>query len=249
MLLTKRNSIILPETNQHADLQVCLYKTGFSSRVQSIQKTLKLNLQNYLYTFIDDTGHECIGNINWEESLKLNLLLKYFTLSLNPHQEFRELIRLGVRGEKKVLYADGDKKVDKKLLEVVADELYGRREPFGSEFIDAFFQEVNGVLRVNYDHILAGNKLIPRKSDLLGDYLIENCYVNSAKFNNQGLPKPNSKSKIQEYKRGKNIRYACPIKGRVARFSTDSVGAFLNCDRNPDDSYSWIGVRAAKIRE
>ena len=36
------------------------------------------------------------------------------------------------------------------------------------------------------------------------------------------------------------------IEERVARFSANSVRAYLNCNRNPSGSYSSLGVRAAK---
>ena len=59
-------------------------------------------------------------------------------------------------------------------------------------------------------------------------------------FNSQGFP--TQKSRKQEYKQGENLYYWKPVNGRVARFYADSDRVDLNCDRDPGNSNSALGV-------
>jgi len=70
---------------------------------------------------------------------------------------------------------------------------------------------------------------------------MENCYVDLASANKQGLP--TRKSKNQE------IYYKCPMSDNnsVARFDAGSDGAGLSCSRDATLSDSVLGVRRAKI--
>ena len=77
----------------------------------------------------------------------------------------------------------------------------------------------------------------------LDSYLHENAYVDLS-FNAQGLPIPTAKSIEQQYKQGKNIYFWQPVDGRVARFGANSAGSVLNCDRDPSNRVSQLGVFA-----
>ena len=86
------------------------------------------------------------------------------------------------------------------------DEIFKTRNPFRGEFLDAYFEEINGVLYLNQDHKMVNGLLMPEYSrPVLEDSLMEDCYVDLKRCNEQGLP----------IKRGKNIYYRPPKDGDV----------------------------------
>lgn len=68
----------------------------------------------------------------------------------------------------------------------------------------------------------------------------EYCFIDLDSINSQGLPA--IKSPSQEYKQGQSIYFWHPIKDRVAWFVANSDGADLDCDGDPSDSDSSLGV-------
>jgi len=120
----------------------------------------------------------------------------------------------------------------------VYKEIIEKRDPRRVEWLDAKFIEEDGALKIQY-HIFDDNRrLVPHKEDLEG-CVMEDCYV-SLDFNNQGLP--TKKSKSQEYKQGENIYFWHPRENKVAWFYANFDWTSLNCSRDPDISYSNLGV-------
>ena len=179
--------------------------------------------------------------ITWEEALKLNLALgNDGTPTLRQFLDFKELLERGIDQEEKVFYANGKEIKDSKVLKAVYDEIFKTRNPFRGEFLDAYFEEINGVLYLNQDHKMVNGLLMPEYSrPVLEDSLMEDCYVDLKRCNEQGLPT----------KREGNIFYWQPKNGTVAGFIADSYGVGFNCSRYVGNSDSSLGVRAKKIHE
>lgn len=87
-------------------------------------------------------------------------------------------------------------------------------------------------------------KEVSYKSSPLERYVLEDGVLVSLNFNAQGMPK--TKSKLQEYELGKNIRFYIPIEGGVARFIANSVWAYLSCNGDSLGAYPGLGVRAVR---
>ena len=112
-------------------------------------------------------------------------------------------------------------------------------------WLDAMFSKITGSsdLLVNSNHILFEVIFIPKSENTLETCIMDDCFV-ALDFNKQGFPI--SQSEIQKYRRGKNIHFFHPIghsKGKaVAGFGANSGRAALDCDWNPQVSYSALGV-------
>ena len=237
-----KSYLILPG-KQHGDysypdLLVQTTRLGYDPEVENIAKKLNLTLSD---TGTENNGSGFIGNINWEQALKLNLSLDSFTLNPRQYLDFLALLKSG-----NAFYADG-KKADKNALDNILDEIITKRAPYRAEWLDADFKVKNDKLYVNYNHKLVGNDLVPQKSELLEECLMEdktpgidldNLLINSTK---QGLPKKNvsSGSLYYWYPRSDN--------NSVARFNADSDRTWLYCDGYPSSSDGGLGVRRAKI--
>ena len=221
----------------YPDLMVGTTRLSYDDEVKKAAKKLNLTLQN---TQEENNGTNYIGNINWNDALKLNLTLDSFTLNLRQYLDFLKLLKSG-----KAFYADGTK-ADKKILDNILDEIIKVRNPYRSEWIDADLKFNNNELSINYDHKLVNNQLVPQRTELLEDCLIEDktpgidlddLLINATY---QGLPKKNVKSG--------SMYYWCPDKDNnsVAGFNADSDGTDLSYGWDPADSDVGHGVRRAK---
>ena len=179
--------------------------------------------------------------ITWEEALKLNLALgNDGTPTLRQFLDFKELLERGIDQEEKVFYANGKEIKNSKILKAVYDEIFKTRNHFRGEFLDAYFEEINDILHLNQDHKIVNGLLVSKYSQpVLEDSLMENCYVDLKRCNEQGLPTG-----------GKGgIFYWPPKNGNVAWFYAYSDGAVLYCNGDLDGSNASLGVRAKKIHE
>ena len=89
--------IILP-TRTHGpysypDLVVDMNRLAYDATVEKAAKELGIKVKN---TGKEQSGHDYIGNINWETALKLNQ--KLGNVTLNPRQfiDLRELLEAGI---------------------------------------------------------------------------------------------------------------------------------------------------------
>ena len=86
-LQTPENYILLEQTTEHPDLLIAKNRLAYDAEVDKAGKKLGLNLQN------NKQGY--IGNINWEQGLKLNNELGNFTLNPRLFAEFLKLLKSG----------------------------------------------------------------------------------------------------------------------------------------------------------
>ncbi len=227
--------LILPgrkyEGYEYPDLDVSIYRTGFNTGVELIDKRIN--------TAQEKSGNLYIGDIVQEEALRLNLCLGHDgTPTIRQLLDLKHLLERGIDDEEKVLYADG-KKVNREILMAVYDEIFDSRLPWRGEFLDAHFELKNGVLYLNQDHKLVYGLLIPQYSQpVLEDTLMENCDIDLKSCNEQGLAT----------RKGNGvIRYSHPFKDSVAWFSAYSNQVGLFCDGNSIYQDRSLGVRAKKI--
>ncbi|MBS3163245.1 hypothetical protein J4427_00980 [Candidatus Woesearchaeota archaeon] len=231
-------------TYEYPDLLVSKYRLSYNPEVEKVANILGLKLSN---TSKEKNGRDYIGNINWINSLRLNLELNGFTL--NPRQgiDFISLLKSGKA------FDGNENKIDSKELERILDEIIGVRNPGRAEWLDADFKYLNkagkeiqesekGNLYIYYNHVRDANgNLIPRNRKLLEECLMDNCKIDLSGCNKQGMPT----------KEGDDINYWRPMKDNnsVAGFYASSGRALLDCLSDPLLSYSGLGVRIAKIKE
>ena len=128
---------------------------------------------------------------------------------------------------------------DKQEAQIILDNIL-KIGDWRGEWLDARFEKNSGKLYINSNHRtdLNGN-LQPQNQEPLEDYLREDSYADIFNPNSQGLPT----SKLSNsYEQGKNAYFWYPRDTRVARFGALSVGALLCCGRDPQDTYSSLGV-------
>ena len=242
-----RSYLILPgKTNGdylYPDLNVEITRLGYDNEVENAAKKLGLTLKN---TQKENNKKEFIGNIKWENALKLNLTLNSLTLNLRQFLDFIALLKSG-----RAFYADGTP-ADKKIIDNLLDEILTIRSPYRAEWFDADFKVKNNKLYINYAHKLINGNLTPQKSELLEEYLtddkqidLDDLLINSTK---QGLPKKNVKNGSLSYFASDNDNNS------VAGFFANSGRFNLSCDGDPQNSkfitneIGWLGmVYAAKI--
>ena len=117
--------------------------------------------------------------------------------------------------------------------------IYGSN-PGAWTWLNARFVKGSGFNNLDLETVIGANKnTLIRREEPLEQCLFEDSYA-EIEFNSQGLAV--KKYKDDSYKQGKNIKFWYPRKDAVARFLADSDGADLNCLRDPDYSYSGLGV-------
>ncbi len=127
-------------------------------------------------------------------------------------------------------------KISKTELDNLNLDITEVRDPYRAEWLDAKFEEKNGVMHVNYNHKTKGKKLEAVNSEPLETCVMKNCKVELASFNRQGLP-------LNE---GTDFNYWYPINERVARFDGVAGRADLGCYGGPLNSGPGLGVRLAR---
>jgi len=214
----------------YPDLHVSMYRLGMSPKVEQAGQQLGIIFSN---SAKESNGRDYIGNMHWEEALKLNLGLGGRTLNPRQFADFLLLLKSG-----NAVDGTGRKVPETKLTEIL-DEITTVRSPYRAEWLDADFKYIDSTnkLWIHSAHSLdQNNNLNPGNMDVL-----ENCLmtkgnrINLATMNNQGMPT----------EQGNDFLYWCPDKDNksVAWFGADSDSAGLYCSRNPTDVYSSLGVR------
>ncbi len=225
------NYILLPQTTEHPDLLIAKNRLAYDSEVEKAAKKLGLNLQN--------NNQSYIGNINWEQALKLNNELNSFTLNPKLFAEFLKLLKSGNA-------VDGTKKqVNSGELEQILNEIIEVRNPWRSEWLDNKYSKQGSELGVTYHKFDSSGRLIEVTEVLDSDTLMEDKqpgislddWINNP--TSQGLPK----SSVPDG----SLYFWKPTEGRVARFDVGAGRSVLICGRYPQGSYDEVGVRRAKI--
>ncbi|MBI2632496.1 hypothetical protein HYW75_05820 [Candidatus Pacearchaeota archaeon] len=236
-LYNKSNYIILPGRthgkHEFEDLFVAKYRLRSDDLVRKVAKNLGLRAMN---TRSGLFGRAFIGEIDWNNALKLNLSLKGETLSPRRFIDFKELLEFGLNGG--AVYDGTGKKIkDLRVIKVVYYEIFAKKDPWRGEWLDAYFEEndIKGEYSISYNHYLSGKELKPGISEPLQDCLRIKEYLFHLRFNGQGLP-------IKE----ENFNYFPPYNNSVAWFYADSGRAILSCDGDPSDTDSSLGVRHAR---
>ena len=155
---------------------------------------------------------------NWDETYEL---LSQEGLRMPTMEEFRRTLAYFKNSNKQEL-----QNLYKEITEV--------REPWRSEWIDAYFEK-----RKDGFYLLTSNK---SKAEKLETCLMKDKipginlddWLEGKNVTSQGLPDSN-------IKKGE-LYYWHPEDGRVARFYANSGGACLDCYWNPSDRVSVLGV-------
>ncbi|MBU2503824.1 MAG: hypothetical protein KJ879_02110 [Nanoarchaeota archaeon] len=129
-------------------------------------------------------------------------------------------------------------KYSKENVPEVYEDATAVRNPWRAEWLDAFFEKGEDGI-----YILTRNKTEAEK--LSEDTLMEDKRISRASWlenpTEQGLPRT-------DVKEG-SLSYWYPRDGAVAWSFANSVRSYFNCDRDPSNRNSDLGVRASKKRE
>jgi len=161
-----------------------------------------------------------------------------YMLTIRQFADFLSLLKSGNAYDGKGKQISGGK------LTSILNEIVEVRDPWRAEWLDAKFEKVNGVLRMNYQHYIVNRKLEAQRKEDLASCLMEsktpgidmNDWLSNANY--QGLPSAN-------VKKGK-LCYWKPEANYVAGFNADSDGAYLVCSRDPTGTDSYLGVRRSR---
>jgi len=249
--LIPKDVIVLPGKNypnySYDALGVGMYRLGETEKVKQVAQALRINYTNTAQE--QTSGRKYLGEMNWNNALKMNLSLGGFALPTREFVDFYNLLKDGKTGKAEVRNLEGDVVKKDKLAEVL-DEISKVRNPYRSEWFDADFKFLDA--SGNVDKTKQGKFYMLRKHILKNGILISSdkvelvdanyisgsdCNVDSYSFTEYGLAT----------KQGNDFTYWYPRKDNnsVARFDAISVGAIFNCVRYPSNSYSSLGVRFA----
>mgnify|MGYP001596017016 CR=1 FL=1 len=229
-----------PFEANYPDLLISMYRLGMSHEVEQSASEFGYSLSNSAKEL---NGRDFVGNINWEQALKLNIGLGGRTLSPRQFADFLLLLKSGNA-------VDGTgRKIESEKLEQILDEITTVRDPYRAEWLDANFKYVdnlgkivssndsNGKLWIYSDHLIdRDGKFYSTSMSLLEQCLMtKGGKINLSTMNDQGMP-------TQE---GNDFQYWCPDKDNksVAGFAAGSDGAGLSCGRVPASVDSSLGVR------
>jgi len=175
---------------------------------------------------------------NWNQAHKSLKQEDSFMLTIRQYVDFLNLLKSG-----NVYDGDG-KKVDKSTLDGILDDITKVKSFVRAEWLDAKFSS-QVMLRKNW-HIIYHNQQSNEINEPLEECLMSDktpgidlsyWLINAT---SQGLPTSNNLDG--------SLYYWFPRKGAVARFYANSDRADLDCNRDPQNSDSVLGVRAAKIK-
>ncbi len=217
----------------HPDLWVAKHRLGASELVKRIAGQKGLSVNN---TAQERNGPGYIGDITYEQALRLNLLLGGRTMYVGIARElFGNLL------SEEVYDGDG-KKVDVDEVNLILNEIIEVRSPLRGELYEDTFETGDNGLVLKRDYILKDGVLVPRYSAPLESHLMESKtpgidfkgWVEGG-ANSQGWPREN-------VNKGK-LFYGSPVAGCVAGFGADSDRAGLVGGGYPRYAGSGLGVR------
>ena len=179
---------------------------------------------------------------NWYETHQALYEEDSFMLNLRQYVDFLKLLKNGKA------FDENGNLIEPKILELILDDIFEKRDPLRGEWIDALFNINNNLLYIKYDNRIINGDLIPGQIRTSSNHLLKGAgiginlddWLNTATIH--GLPP-------RKIKNGELDYYACLEENNcVAWFYADSVGAFLSCNRDPSSSDPVLGVRHARIR-
>jgi hypothetical protein len=234
-------------TYSYSETAVCLYRLGKNSQVEQVGKALNLPYENAAKEFTNDSQY--VGNINWEQGMKLVLGLNGTPLTTRQGLDFLALL---VSSQAKDL--DGNLLGDKECKRVIR-EILGKEDPWRSEWLDANFKYLDskgkpitsdkkGTFYIEHSHKLQNGVLVPTREVML-PYLENSKWLDLSSLltaaNSQGIATTSAQD-------GKGIYFYRPSKDNnsVARFIAYSGRAGLDCNRGPTYSDASLGVRFAR---
>ena len=146
-----------------------------------------------------------------------------------------------------LVYADGTTVPDTEAERLWAYLSSTDRKPFGNKpawsWLNARFTEENGKWYMQNDLQVVTDSTGKKKLEgIIKDLdcpIREDCYVD-LEFNAQGFPIRESTN--QQYEQGNNSRFWHPRNEAVAGFNAGSVWAGLNCNGDPTNRNSSLGV-------
>ena len=231
--------LLLPQTREHPEIPISLTRLVYTPSMEQILKSLNINAQNNnnrdpLYR----EGY--LGDINYQQANNLNKALDGFMLPPNLFVEFLNQLRSGNA------FDENGNRIDTRKIEAILSDVYEVRSPWRSEGLSHKYSEKDSHILVTYPKFNTSGQLIEvteeldsitLRTDKLPGISLESWLRNPT---SQGFPRIDVASG--------NLYYWYPRNGNVARFSTDSVGAVLDCDGDPSCSNPGLGVRHAKIK-
>ena len=157
-------------------------------------------------------------------------------LTIRKFADFLTLLKTGKA------YDGKGNRISQQKIDSILDDITAVRDPWRGEYLDAYFEEKNGVLHINYNHRIQNGKLIALNSEPLEECLMRDkvpginldSWLKTA--DKHGLPTTRTKNG--------DLWYWHPRKNRVAGFYVYSNWAVLNCYWDPWYSNSSHGVRA-----
>ena len=181
------------------------------------------------------TWHECHEELSKEQS---------FMLTIRQYVDFINLLKSGKA------YNVAGKEISQHHLNLILEEILDLKNPWHAEWLDAKFSVKGGILnkssKIVY-HKINDNKIIELIKEELDPFTLMKDKTPGLSLddwlknaNSHGLPTKNTANG--------DFYYWYPRNDAVAGFIAYADGAYLGCDRNPQDSDSVLGVRRAKIR-
>jgi hypothetical protein len=166
-------------------------RVAYSPELDKVGKELGLNLNN---TAKDSLDREFVGNINYEQRLKINFLMGNNTLDLKQFWDFYLLLDEGAK-ENIQVYDFSGKLLESDYLEKIRNDIFGVKSPWRGEGLNASFKFENNIYYLEKAIGLNKDKnLIYTREKLLEDFLKEDrtLGINLSNLlktaNNQGLP-------------------------------------------------------------
>lgn len=219
------------------DCHISMGRLPYSLELLKIDTVLikEESLQN---TSKDSLGRGFIGNINWKEALKLNLMLGGKTITLRQYSDFLKLLESGKA------YDGNGARISSKVLKDVYKDITRAVSPWRAEWIDGEVIYKDGEFYFAQDHFLDENRELtpkyiqPLKKCLMEDRIpgisLENWLKNPTK---QGFPKQNIQTG--------DVYYMCPCRDNnsVARIFTSEDGMNLGFDGDKYFRSRALGVR------
>jgi len=226
--------------------QELLNETPVNDLVQAGANQLK-NPRDYMILETVDSKDNKIGlyvaknkdffNKKWYEAHEALAKESYQMLTIRQGIDLIKLLK-----SKKVYDGLKAKLKDAEIAQLL-NEIIEVRPPWRAEWLDGRFIEKNNEWYLLQEHKYDNSKSgkledrITAKNSIKVNPIIKNFKFNLNDTDKYGLPT----------KEGTELNYWYPTNGSVARFGAGSDGASLDCDWDPSDSDSGLGVRRAKL--
>ena len=206
---------------------------------------IKLGIKNIEKNFDENKGFNIAinpteQNQNWEQQ-NISLLEKGLDMSIpKEFMAFYNSVLYAYQNNKPLFDAGGNE-----VKRDVVEQLYNNLTSKEWTNLNMRFEENNnGIWTIKEAVGLDENKNLIYNEKRISVPISEGCYVNPKVLTTDGIPR--KKLKNQSFKRGENIYFWSPVKGRVVGFFADVDRAILSCGWSPSDRDSILGVRAVR---